>query len=165
MSLRLKLLLLGLATLAVPFWGFEYAREMEVALRDSEQQSLEAIARTMATSLQGRSDLLYRLPADAQLTPPGANDLQAVPLAAAPFLDGYADEWPLNSPLRRYFGAGPLQLALLAGVHERMGYLLIEVRDAHMVLDAPGVDVLDSAGFGDRIWLGFTDAPAWRTSI
>jgi two-component system sensor histidine kinase ChvG len=158
MSLRLKLLLLGLATLVLPWAGLEYAREMEAALRDGEQQSLQDIARTIAASLQGRSDLLYRMVPDSGLTPPGPNDLQAVPLLAAPFLDGYADEWPRNSPFRRSFSAGPRQLQLLAGVHERMAYLLIEVRDAHVVWDAPGLDVLDPAGFGDRIWVAFTDA-------
>jgi hypothetical protein len=53
MSLRLKLLLLGLFTLVLPFEGYEYARQMEAALRDGEQQSLLAIAQTIATSLQG----------------------------------------------------------------------------------------------------------------
>ena len=91
MSLRLKLLLLGLATLVLPLAGYEYAREMETALRDGEQQSLQAIAQTIAASLQGRTDLLYRTPADSGLTAPGPNDLQAVPLAAAPCLEGYAD--------------------------------------------------------------------------
>jgi two-component system sensor histidine kinase ChvG len=158
MSLRLKLLLLGLATLVLPLAGYEYAREMEAALRDGQQQSLQAIAQTIATSLQGRTDLLYRVPTDLALAAPGPNDLQAVPLPAAPFLDGYADEWPHTSPFRRVFFDGPRQLALLAGVHERMAYLLIEVRDAHVVWDAPGTDVLDPAGFGDRIWVAFTDA-------
>ena len=37
MSLRLKLLLLGLFTLVLPWEGCEYAREMESALRDGEQ--------------------------------------------------------------------------------------------------------------------------------
>ncbi|MEJ0008053.1 MAG: ATP-binding protein [Steroidobacteraceae bacterium] len=158
MSLRLKLLLLGLATLVLPLAGFEYAREMEAALRDGQQQSLQAIAQTIATSLQGRTDLLYRVPTDSGLSAPGPNDLQAVPLLTAPFLDGYADEWPRNSPFRRIFADGPRQLALLAGVHERMAYLLIEVRDTHVIWDAPGTDVLDPAGFGDRIWVAFTDA-------
>ena len=42
-------------------------------------------------------------------------DLQAVPLPAAPFLDGYADEWPHDSPFRRIFSDGPRQLSLLVG--------------------------------------------------
>jgi two-component system sensor histidine kinase ChvG len=158
MSLRLKLLLLGLATLVLPLAGYEYAREMEAALREGEQQSLQAIAQTIATSLQGRTDLLYRLAPDSGLTAPGPADLQAVPFSAAPFLDGYADEWPRNSTFRRTVAAGPRQLSLLAGVHERMAYLLIEVREPHVVWDAPGADVLNPAGFGDRVWVAFTDA-------
>ncbi|HEY1899073.1 MAG TPA: ATP-binding protein [Steroidobacteraceae bacterium] len=158
MSLRLKLLLLGLGTLFLPWAGFEYAREMEAALRDGEQQSLQAIAQTIAASLQGRSDLLYRMGGDPGLIPPGPNDLQAIPLLAAPFLDGYPDEWPRNSPFRRVYSDGPHRLTLLAGVHEHLAYLLIQVRDPHVVWDAPGADVLDPAGFGDRIWVAFTDA-------
>jgi two-component system, OmpR family, sensor histidine kinase ChvG len=157
MSLRLKLLLLGLFTLVLPFEGYEYARQMEAALRDGEQQSLLAIAQTIATSLQGRADLLYRLTPGSGPALPGPNDLQAVPLLAAPFLDGDADEWPHDSPFRRTFADGPRQLSLLVGVHERMAYLLIEVRDTHLVWDAPGVDVLDPAGAGNRIWVAFTD--------
>ncbi len=60
MSLRLKLLLLGLATLVLPWAGCRYAREMESALRDGEVDSLQAVSQTIAASLQGRTDLLYR---------------------------------------------------------------------------------------------------------
>jgi two-component system, OmpR family, sensor histidine kinase ChvG len=60
MSLRLKLLLLGLATLVLPWGGCRYARQMEAALRQGEQNSLEAVAQTIAASLEGRTDLLYR---------------------------------------------------------------------------------------------------------
>ena len=44
MSLRLKLLLLGLATLVLPWAGCRYAREMETALREGEQNSLLAVS-------------------------------------------------------------------------------------------------------------------------
>jgi hypothetical protein len=60
MSLRLKLLVLALLTLVLPFAGCQYAREMESVLREGEQQSLLAVAQTIATSLQGRERLLYR---------------------------------------------------------------------------------------------------------
>ena len=65
MSLRLKLLLLGLATLVLPWDGIRYAREMEAALRESEQHELQAVSETMAASLEGRMDLLYRSPPEA----------------------------------------------------------------------------------------------------
>jgi len=48
MSLRLKLLLLGLATLVLPWAGCNYAREMESALREGEQNSLQAVSQTIA---------------------------------------------------------------------------------------------------------------------
>jgi two-component system, OmpR family, sensor histidine kinase ChvG len=60
MSLRLKLLLLGLLTLVLPWGGCRYARQMETALREGEANSLQAVAQTIAASLQGRTDLLYR---------------------------------------------------------------------------------------------------------
>jgi len=60
MSLRLKLLLLGLLTLALPWGGCRYARQMEAALREGEKNSLQAVAQTIAASLQGRTDFLYR---------------------------------------------------------------------------------------------------------
>ena len=76
MTLRLKLLLLGLATLVLPWAGCRYAREMESALREGEATSLQAVAQTIAASLQGRTDLLYREPPPAPAPP-------AQPLAPA----------------------------------------------------------------------------------
>ena len=58
--LRTKLLLLALTTLALPWAGCQYAREMETVLRESEQQSLLAVATTIAGSLKGRQELLFR---------------------------------------------------------------------------------------------------------
>src|SRR5579872_4843524 len=60
MSLRLKLLLLAFATLVLPWAGCRYAQEMETALREGERNSLASVAQTIAASLQGRRDLLYR---------------------------------------------------------------------------------------------------------
>jgi signal transduction histidine kinase len=81
MSLRLKLLLLGLLTLVLPWAGCRYAREMESALREGEQNSLQAVAQTIAASLQGRTDLLYRAaPAPAA---PAESATSAAPDAAA----------------------------------------------------------------------------------
>jgi two-component system sensor histidine kinase ChvG len=156
MSLRLKLLLLSLLTLTLPWAGCQYAREMESVLREGEKQALVAVAQTIAASLQGRTDLLYRnadLP-DAQRNP---FDLQPVPLAGEPFLDGNADEWPRSAVAWRWFSRGADRLGILTGVHERMLYALIEVRDDRPVFGATNAGLLDTPGFGDRIWLGFDD--------
>jgi len=158
MSLRLKLLLLSLLTLALPWAGCQYAREMEVALREGEQQSLNAVAQTIAASLQGRSDLLYRHGGAADAAGGEPFDLQPVPLPGEPYLDGYSEEWP-NAPASwKRFQQGKDQLAILTGVHERMFYALLDVRDDALVFDQPNGGPLDASTLGDRIWLGFEDS-------
>ena len=151
MSLRLKLLLLGLATLVLPWAGCRYAREMESALREGEADSLQAVAQTIATSLQGRTDLLYRetpaapegAPAEAHadsaqggsVAPPESAtdpdffkptpyDLEPVALTAAPLLDGYAEDWPRDPAAWTHFDQDAQhRFAVVTGVHERMLYV------------------------------------------
>jgi two-component system, OmpR family, sensor histidine kinase ChvG len=190
MSLRLKLLLLGLATLVLPWAGCNYAREMESALREGEQSSLQAVSQTIAASLQGRTDLLYRqappreasasetpappgAPADAPSAPPSAApsdapsatpphadpyDLKPLALTAAPLIDGYSEDWPRDPSAWAYFSKDEHhRFRVLSGVYERMLYVLLEVHDEHPVFDAPGVNPLDPASFGDRVWIGYQD--------
>ncbi len=163
MSLRLKLLLLGLLTLTLPWAGCNYAREMETALREGEQTSLESVAETLAASLEGRLDLLYRVPDDtpaasaAALLESGPYDLEPVVLAAAPLVDGYSEDWPRDAAWKWYEKDAQHRVGVLAGVFERVLYLVIDVHDQHPVFDAPGANPLDARGMGDRVWLGFED--------
>src|ERR1700722_7628932 len=178
MSLRLKLLLLGLLTLVLPWGGCRYARQMEDALREGELNSLQAVAQAIASSLQGRTDLLYReakdhdppatdpqaqsetdedhpAPAEPQ---PSPYDLQPIRLGnPPPFLDGYGDEWPRTPGIWRYFTQDKHRFGILSGVYERMLYVLLDVEDAHWVFDAPGANPLDSNTSGDRVWVGILD--------
>ena len=154
MSLRLKLLLLGFATLVLPWEGTRYAREMESALREGEQDSLSAVAQSIASSLQGRTDLLYR-DADAPQAL-GPFDLQPIVLTTQPFLDGYPDEWPQDKDAWRHYDNGSKDgFGILTGVFERMLYVLLDVRDEKVVFDAVGANPLDSNAPGDRVWVGF----------
>jgi two-component system, OmpR family, sensor histidine kinase ChvG len=168
MSLRLKLLLLGLLTLVLPWGGCRYARQMEGALREGELNSLQAMAQTIAASLQGRTDLLYR--AQAAPTPvadedqpsppepqPSPYDLQPIMLSAPPYLDGYGDEWPRTPGIWRFFTKDKHRFGILTGVYERMLYGLLEVEDDHLVFDAPGANPLEPNAIGDRVWLGLRD--------
>jgi len=183
MSLRLKLLLLGLATLVLPWGGCNYAREMELALREGEQNSLQAVSQTMAASLQGRTDLLYRETDDsagaqstaasepapaagADRVKPGAYDLKPLALPAAPLVDGYPDDWPNNPAAWAYFKKDEEhRFGILTGVYERMLYVLLEVHDEHPVYDAPSTNALDPATFGDRVWLGFQDSDGEESQL
>ncbi|MDB6160800.1 MAG: Histidine kinase [Gammaproteobacteria bacterium] len=178
MSIRLKLLLLGLLTLVLPWAGCRYAREMESALREGEQNSLLSVAQTIASSLQGRGDLLYRQPARVQspeepeteddkaaaAPKPSPYDLRPILLSAQPFLDGYVEEWPQNKTAWRYFARDPAmstvatgqhKFGILTGVFDRMLYVMLDVHDEHLVFDTPGASPLDPSTFGDRIWIGF----------
>jgi two-component system, OmpR family, sensor histidine kinase ChvG len=157
MSLRLKLLLLSLTTLILPWAGCQYAREMETALRSAEKQSLTEVARAMADSLQGRGDLLYRSER-SDTRPPGPADIEPITLGGAPSLDGYRDEWPEASATTRTFEHAGDRLSLLAGVYERMLYLLLDVRDRRVVFDPPGAGALDADKSGDRVWIVFQDS-------
>ena len=160
--LRTKLLLLAMTTLALPWAGCQYAREMETVLRQSEQQSLLAVTTTIAGSLKGKQELLFRqasLLEQVDDTAPGsAFDITPVVLSGAPLIDGRADEWDLdNRNVVRVVGAGGDSLQVLAATHERWLFLALLVRDNRMVFDASDLTPLDSAGMGDRAWLAFDD--------
>jgi len=158
LKLRTKLLLLALTTLALPWAGCQYAREMETVLRESEQQSLLAVTTTIAGSLKGRQELLFR--ADSLLGSEGNNALDITPvvLSGAPLIDGHADEWDMNERnIVRVAGPGGDSLRLLAATHERWLYLALLVRDQKVVYDASEMTPLDADTIGDRIWLAFDD--------
>ena len=86
--LRTKLLLLALTTLALPWAGCQYAREMETVLRESEQQSLLAVTTTIAGSLKGRQELLFREDSLPAVSSQNARDITPVVLSGAPLIDG-----------------------------------------------------------------------------
>ncbi len=167
MLIRTRLLLLGLATLALPWAGCQYAREMEASLRAAESEGLRAVAQTIATSLQGRSDLLYRSTGgQGSRAPAGPFDLEPVPLSPEPQLDGRDDDWPRVQRAWRTYGTVPRAapepalrevepVAVLAGTAGRFLFVLLRVRDTGLVLDASDASALDPAAMGDRIWLGF----------
>jgi signal transduction histidine kinase len=157
MSLRLKLLLLSLLTLVLPWAGYKYAQEMEKALREAESQSLTAMAKTIAASLQGRDELLYRGSTGEQLPKPERYDLVPIPLSGEPYTDGYVEEWPEAPGAWKYFNHGNDRLGILTGVRDRMFYAQLEVRDDKLVFDAPNASLLDPTSFGDRVWIGFED--------
>jgi two-component system sensor histidine kinase ChvG len=165
MSLRLKLLLLGLATLVLPWEGIRYAREMEAALRQSEQHELQAVSETIAASLQGRMDLLYRNPGEPAPANSGLYDLTPLVLTAAPYIDGYPDDWPHDSQAWRHYGAGVHRFGILTGVHKRMLYVLLKVHDPHLIFDAPGANPLDSSSLGDRVWIGYEDPQGMQQQV
>jgi two-component system sensor histidine kinase ChvG len=156
--LRTKLLLLALTTLALPWAGCQYAREMETVLRESEQQSLLAVTTTIAGSLKGRQELLFRADSLPAVGNGHARDITPVVLSGAPLIDGRADEWDLdNRNIVRVPGPDGDSLRVLSATHERWLFLALLVRDEHVVFDTSDLRPLQPNGVGDRVWLAFDD--------
>ncbi len=129
MSIRLQLLIVALTTLVLPWAGCQYARELEAALRDSQEKSLLASAGTIANALSAQPQRVFRDPDDTAPFSAGRGDLYVNPLHGQPLLDGYVDDWGIT--------AAPVSLAThtgyaaraLAGSSDRYLYLYVEVDD------------------------------------
>ncbi len=122
MSLRLKLLLVALSTLALPWAGWQFVRQTEALLRQGQEQALLASAGMLAKALDAR-----------QIQWPRAGATLYVHRVTEPIVvDGYADDWSALRPFAQALGppqdAQKLRVMLAQG---RDGlYLLADVRDA-----------------------------------
>ena len=139
MSLRIQLLALAVLTLALPWAGYRYVQELEGALRDGLEQALLASASTVATALADVQPNSLRTPrADS-----ARDTIYAHPLAAAPELDGYRNDWTLAESAARTLGDGN---RYWVGIHERSVYLFIEAGDDSLVYQSTPTE----RPYGDR---------------
>lgn len=121
MSLRNRLLALSLLTLLLPWSGWKLLQELERFLREAQETSLLATARTLAATLpfEQISQLQY-LP---------ANYVVLRPLNRPPELDGYSDDWPqAEYGMEMLSDDQRLHLRVLAGTSGSSLYLLFDVR-------------------------------------
>ena len=118
MSLRRKLLLVALCTLALPVAGWFDVRQMESLLRDGQAQALVASAQVVARSLVVTRAL-----------PPADGPSWYVQEAPTPItVDGYGDDWAPLTPWSQPFARrGQLLLAEDADGF----YLHAQVADTH----------------------------------
>lgn len=93
MKLAGQLLAVSAVTLLLPWAGCQYAREIETALRDGEEQALVSTARLLGAALapavasRGTDPARWSRPGRADL------DLYAHALRTAPTLDGFVEDW------------------------------------------------------------------------
>jgi dedicated sortase system histidine kinase len=156
MPLRLQLLLLSLLTLALPWAGCQYAREMENVLRDGQQQALLATAATVASAVAARPDLIYRDPALRARFDANAGDLYAYTLGTRALIDGFDDDWNLPDSVEavRNDGRG-LSAHYVAATDETYLYLFLRVDDREVVFEDPGTGARPSESSNDHVWLAF----------
>ena len=133
MSLRLKLLLVALSTLTLPWAGWQFVRQTEAVLRQGQEQTLLASASTLARALDTLD--IHAPPEDAALyVHQRSSNLR---------IDGYADDWQAFLPYAQTFAAAgdPSRLRAMLAEDAQWMYLLVEVRDA----TRQRVDARDSA--------------------
>ena len=163
MNLKRQLLLVSLLTLVLPWAGSEFIRETEMALRTSQQQMLSGTARAVAESLAQYSE---EFP-----PPPGADHLYGDQLFGhrlemEPTVDGYFDDWPIDTmSLRSMRGAdGPVRFVV--GLFGRWAFLYVEVSDHNIVYATPSTIALDDGPeYADRVVLFSASPPIPGESI
>jgi two-component system, OmpR family, sensor histidine kinase ChvG len=151
-SIRLQLLVVALSTLVLPWAGWHYARELEAALRGSQEQSLLASAGTIANALSAQPQRVFRN-ADLRAYDARGGDLYVHPLLNQPLLDGYREDWGIAWDPAVLPTVNGYHARLQVGSTERYLYLYVEVDDSHF--DAEPNAVQPGQGHFDRIdiWL------------
>ncbi|HEY0181116.1 MAG TPA: ATP-binding protein [Dokdonella sp.] len=122
MSLRFKLLLVALSTLALPWAGWQFVEQAEALLRQGQEQALLASAGMLAKALAASGVEL----------PPAGPTLYLHRAVEPIVVDGYADDWSALRPFAQSLGppADPPKLRALLAERDGDRYLLAEVRDA-----------------------------------
>jgi two-component system sensor histidine kinase ChvG len=130
-SIRLQLLIAALTTLVLPWAGCQYARELEAALRDSQEKSLLASAGTIANALSAQPQRIFRDSGDTRPFAAGRGDRYVYPLASQPLLDGYRDDWGVAASPEALPTTTGFVARAQAGSTERYLYLYVAVDDTH----------------------------------
>jgi dedicated sortase system histidine kinase len=128
-------LIVALTTLVLPWAGCQYGRELETALRGSQEKSLLASAGTIANALSAQPQRVFSDDDDGAPFAAGRGDLYVYPLTNQPALDGYREDWGPEPALSLLPSTSGLRARLLAGCTERYVYLYAEVDDAHFVAE------------------------------
>lgn len=159
MSLRVKLLLVSLLTLVLPWAGWRYAQQMETTLREGQEIALLTTAEVLSRVVASEPELLYRVRELATNFDAGNGDLFAPLLSTAPLVDGFPDEWPI--PARPVPGFSPDPPAstersgnrptIRMGVYGRSMHLFIQVRTADIVYEVPRHDERGVEANSDRL--------------
>ncbi|MGH8323143.1 MAG: ATP-binding protein, partial [Steroidobacteraceae bacterium] len=122
MSLRFKLLLIALSTLALPLAGWLFVRQMEQLLRQGQEQTLIATANALSQGLTAVGIPL----------PPAGTALYVQRSPGRIVVDGYGDDWAQLTPFAQSLGppGDPQKLTLLLCDDANWLYLYASVRDA-----------------------------------
>ena len=130
MRLRKQLLLLSLATLALPWAGVKTLQKLEQTLHLGQVETLRATSKAIAAVVTRDSNWISAATASAQ--PQSSPVLVLHPLTSPIFVDGYDEDWRAYPFIRQSLkGDGSVQGDWLAGVWGSSVFFTISIRDAH----------------------------------
>ncbi len=141
MSIRLQLLIVALTTLILPWAGCQYARELENALRVSQETALESTADTIALALSAQPARVFHGSGDSRPYAEEHGDLYVFALSSPPLLDGYREDWGVAADPKRLPSADGYGVRLQAGSTDRYLFLYVEVDEPHFVAEPAHPDV------------------------
>lgn len=116
MSLRLKLFLVALVALVLPWAGFQFVRQMEILLREGQE----------AAQLDAAEALASALVATAPELPLSARALRVGAVPAGLLIDGAGDDWAAVQFLQVAETGTPARLKLAASQGTLFGYLEVD---------------------------------------
>ncbi|MBF8269193.1 MAG: sensor signal transduction histidine kinase [Gammaproteobacteria bacterium] len=139
-TIRLKLLLLSIAVLSIPYFGFEYVRELERYLQDALELSLVDAARAVAGPLQEQAALFPEVDSDERA-------LYSHDFIHPILLDGFDDDWLAYlswSDTYTETSQGPrnrddkLSFRIIVGHYQQYINVLLQVDDRQVIFQKPG---------------------------
>ncbi|MFT4563710.1 MAG: two-component system sensor histidine kinase ChvG [Gammaproteobacteria bacterium] len=142
-TIRVKLAMLSIAMLSIPYVGFQYLRETERYLQSSLEDSLLAVGGALAFSLQNQSAVFRSSSGNTQSPDPIFSHTLDYPV----HIDGYIDDWEGYLQWADHFETSDhLALAtrqapafdLIVGEHEQYLNVLVLVSDDSYVYQDGG---------------------------
>jgi signal transduction histidine kinase len=160
-SIRVQLLIVALTTLILPWAGCQYARELESALRTSQEAALAASADTIAHALAAEPRRVFRDSDDTEPFAAQEGDLYVYPLHVQPLLDGYREDWDLAAEPVTLPGAGGPAARLELGSTDRYLFVYLEGRFNHVQIALERADGSLETYFFASSAQGLIEAQTW----
>ena len=141
-------------TLALPWAGCEYIREMENTLRDGQAQSLLTTTKTIAHSLSYEKDDIFQFNKLTENNTNTEDNVYAYHLNSKIILDGYSDDWGGKYDELRFFNnqienQQDNSVGIISATNKSYLYLFISVKDSKIIYHKPSEQLVN----GDRLQL------------
>ncbi|HEB59749.1 MAG TPA: proteobacterial dedicated sortase system histidine kinase [Gammaproteobacteria bacterium] len=156
-SIRLKLALVAMLLLLIPWMGYSYIQEMGDYLRQNREEILLARAETIAANLALKARLFDIRDTTHAPLQRSSHHLFVRPLASPIQLDGYLDDWRAYAARMRHYDEAsgifrqdehtPSTLGFdhQVGRYGKYLYAVFHVRDDHVVYRHPNSQRLDQS--------------------